>query len=160
MQQAPMMQASMGQKTPMQQFHTQQVPMAPQPPFHPSWAAPRKPVFERISHPTSSRSEHPNRLDEAPKTKKVRQVYQVKKGDSGAEISESIEGKERLTSSDVIEIGAGKTPIKELGKRPIVIGDSANKNDGSTIFREEHMTNNHEASTSKQGRDPKYLQPR
>jgi hypothetical protein len=81
----------------------------------------------------------------------VKQVYQVKK-DSGAENSKATKGNERLTSSDVTEIGTIKVPVVDLEKRPIVIEELAKKNDMSAIVQKP-MTDDHEANTSKKDQE-------
>jgi hypothetical protein len=89
----------------------------------------------------------------------VKQVYQVKKKDNGAENSEATKGNEWLTSSDVIEIGTIKVPVMDLEKRQIFIEELAKRNDTSAIDQKP-MANDHEASISKKDRDPKYIQLR
>jgi hypothetical protein len=130
--------------------------------FHPGWAAPRRSVFERLTHSTKGHLDSGiNRPSQAsPKKKIMKQEWRRKS--SHAEVSESASKKEeRSTRANIIKIGAEDIQTKELGKGPIIVDNPAKSGGVVAAVQPISAANNHEASTSSTKKiDPKYTQPR
>ena len=84
-------------------------PMMPFGQFHPRWAAHRRPVFNRLSHPKHDRFEQRNWSSGRDQRKTVRKVYRVKESGNLNEESNSVATKNQPDTE-----GHGTTATQEL----------------------------------------------
>lgn len=131
-----------------------------QPSFHPGWGGSRRHVLDRISRPVHDRlvfgrsgQGHwnqavrrggpggPTTCSEKKRVPPLRQVYRPKKVE---EVHKMDIDPERTTERYIIQVGIMDVPLKDGGKRSIVLDDPVKK-----IVVEECAANDHEASFSK-----------